>query len=307
MNSITFSQVVDGYLLSANSRHLSPHTIHDYVNTFKKFSRFLIQDPLFDSITVHQVEMFLANQDVSKKTVLNYHIGLSALWTWAKKEELVQEHILHKVDRIKPEKKAIKPYTEDDIRNMLNSLDHTRVYSRPGKRDTTHRLVHADRNRAIIFILLDTGIRVSELVNLKLQEADLKNRRIHVMGKGSKERAIPISPRTSSVIWKYLTSRKEARLGEYLLVTNDGRKLTRSRILRIIRTIGQRAGVMRAAVHRFRHTFAINYLRNGGDAYSLQMMLGHSTMEMVKTYLSLAQADLDANHIKASPVSNWRI
>ena len=127
------------------------------------------------------------------------------------------------------------------------------------------------------------------------------------MGKGSKERTIPISPRTGRVVWKYLTSRKEDRLGDYLFVTNDGEKMTRSRVLRIIKTIGQRAGVMRATVHRFRHTFAINYLRNGGDAYSLQMMLGHSTMEMVKTYLSLAQADLDANHIKASPVSNWRI
>ena len=79
-----------------------------------------------------------------------------------------------------------------------------------------------------------------------------------------------------------MTSREEARLGEYLLVTNDGRKLTRSRILRIIRTIGERAGVMRDTVHRFRHTFAINYLRNGGDAYSLQMMLGHSTMRSSK-------------------------
>ena len=307
MNTITFSQVVDGYLLFASARHLSPHTIRDYVTTYNKFSNFLDRDPPFESITIQQVEKFLADQNVSKKTILNYHIGLSALWTWAVGEDLVQEHILHKVKRIKPEKKAIKPYTEEDIRNMLNSLDHTRVYSRPGKRDTSHRLVYADRNRVIIFILLDTGVRVSELINLKLQEVDLRNRRIYVMGKGSKERTIPISPRTGRVIWKYLTSRKEARLGEYLLVTNDDRKLTRSRVLRIIRTIGQRAGVMKATVHRFRHTFAINYLRNGGDAYSLQMMLGHSTMEMVKNYLSLAQADLDANHIQASPVSNWRL
>jgi len=307
MNSVTFSQIIDGYLLAAGARHLSKHTIRDYVTTYKKFSKYLNHDPPIESISAKQVEEFLANQNVSKKTVLNYHIGLSALWTWAVDEDLAKEHILHKVKRIKPEKKAIKPYTEDDIRNMLNSLEHSQIYSRPGMRDTTHRLPHADRNRAIIFILLDTGVRVSELINLKLQEVDLRNRRIYVMGKGSKERTIPISPRTGRVIWKYLTSRKEDRLGDYLFVTNDGLKLTRSRVLRIIINIGQRAGVMKANVHRFRHTFAINYLRNSGDAYSLQMMLGHSTMEMVKNYLAIAQADLDANHIQASPVSNWRL
>ncbi len=60
-------------------------------------------------------------------------------------------------------------------------------------------------------------------------------------------------------------------------------------------------------VHRFRHTFTINYLSNGRDPYSLQMMLGHSTLEMVKTYLELSQADLEKNHRQASPVANWRL
>jgi integrase/recombinase XerD len=94
---------------------------------------------------------------------------------------------------------------------------------------------------------------------------------------------------------------------DLLFVTRMGRPITRSRLLKILSAIGRRAGVMKVTVHRFRHTFAVNYLWNGGDAYSIQMMLGHSTMEMVKTYLALAQADLDANHLQASPVSNWRL
>ena len=70
---------------------------------------------------------------------------------------------------------------------------------------------------------------------------------------------------------------------------------------------GSSAGVGGVSIHRFRHTFVINYLRNGGDPYSLYMMLGHSTMEMVKTYLAIAQADLERMNKKASPVENWRL
>ena len=83
--------------------------------------------------------------------------------------------------------------------------------------------------------------------------------------------------------------------------------MNRDQLLKSLRSIGRRAGIQKVNVHRFRHTFAINYLRNGGDPWSLQMMLGHSTMEMVKNYLALAQADLEKNHKIASPVDNWRL
>lgn len=307
MNQITFSQAVEGYLLAANARHLSPHTLDDYLNTYRKFELFLEKDPPIANINSHHVEEFLKSQTVSKKTILNYHTGLSALWAWAVKEELVESNIVHKVERVKPEKKAIAPYSHDDIQALLSTLNQSKKYRRPGKRECSHSLPQADRNRAIIYLLLDTGLRASELCKLRIHEVDIKNQRVKVMGKGTKERILPFSARTGQVLWKYLAQRKGATAGDALFISKTGRPLTRMTLLHLLIGIGERAGVKKVNCHRFRHTFAINYLRNGGDPWSLQMMLGHSSMETVKIYLALAQADLEKTHKIASPVDNWRL
>jgi integrase/recombinase XerD len=304
---ITFTQAIDGYLLAANARRLSQHTLLDYINTYRRFLDFLQEDPPIEEISAGQVEAFLASRPVSKKTVLNYHTGLSALWTWAVAEEVVKEQVVRKVQLARPEKRSILPYTEADVRAMLSMVTTSRLYRRPGKRESSHSVLHPERNRAIILVLLDTGLRATELCELQVNQVDLRNRRLTVMGKGTKERTLPFSARTGQALWKYLAIRKEVSGGDRLFVTKDGRPIDRDQLLKSLRVLGQRSGVNEVNVHRFRHTFAINYLRNGGDPYSLQMMLGHSTMEMVKTYLALAQADLEKNHKIASPVDHWRL
>ena len=305
--TITFSQAVEGYTLAAHSRRLSEYTLLDYHNTFRKFQAFLNGDPPLDFISKQQVETFLSIQNVSKKTLLNYHVGLSALWTWAVNEGIAKTHTLHQVERAKPEKRSINPYSMTDVRSMLAVLQHSRSYNRLGKKESMHSLPNAERNRMIILILLDTGIRASELCELRIHQVDVRNNRITVFGKGSKERTLPFSSRTGQAIWRYLATRNDAAAGDFLVVSQLDRPFERDELRWTLTRIGNRAGVGGVNVHRFRHTFAITYLRNGGDPWSLQMMLGHSTMEMVKNYLALAQADLEKNHKIASPVDNWRL
>ena len=127
------------------------------------------------------------------------------------------------------------------------------------------------------------------------------------MGKGSKERSLPFSPRTGQAIWKYLAARTSDHLNDPLFATGQDSPLSRDRLLKTIAAIARRAGVQEANVHRFRHTFATNFLRNGGDPWTLQAMLGHSTMDMVHRYLEIVQVDLDSKHQLASPISNWRL
>ena len=308
MNKLTFSQAIEGYLLNAGARHLSPHTIADYLNTFRKFEIYKDDDLRFASISQNDIQEFLAAQTkLSNKTLLNYHTGLSALWTWAVKEQIVPANVVKGIQPPRPEKREIVPFTEAEIKAMLAALGRSRIYSRPGKRSSNHGLPDAERNHAILMLMLDTGIRASEVSSLKIFDVDQRNQRIQVMGKGSKERSIPFSARTGQVLWRYLSTRSNARVGDMLFVTKTNRPVERCSLLKLLHGIGERAGVKDVHPHRFRHTFAIQYLRNGGDAYTLQALLGHSTLDMVKTYLRLAQVDLDEAHRRASPVDNWRL
>jgi site-specific recombinase XerD len=129
-----------------------------------------------------------------------------------------------------------------------------------------------------------------------------------VMGKGRKERALLIAPRTAQHIWRYLATRDDAaRDRAFLFATRQGTRMSRYSLRRLIKRIGERAGVPAATVHRFRHTFAIEFLRNHPNAYALQAMLGHSSLKMVNRYLFIAQADLDRAHRHGSPVINWNL
>ena len=126
-------------------------------------------------------------------------------------------------------------------------------------------------------------------------DIDQVNRRLKVLGKGNKERLLPFSPRTGSALFRHLAG-------------SEGKPFpfTRNSLAHLVQRIGQRAGIS-ANPHCFRHTFAIMYLRNGGDPYTLQEILGHSSMEMVKRYIALAQVDIDAAHRRASPVEGWAL
>lgn len=308
MLHIPLSKAVDGFMLSLGARNLSINTIEDYTRTLRKFASFLKDDPNVDAITSQHVETFLASLDgLSNKSRLNHFIGLSSFWTWLTKEEIVPVHILRKLTPPKAEPKEIIPFTEAEVKALLSALNKSRTYTRGG-RVIDHSLNSCERNRAILLLLLDTGIRASELCNLRVEDLDNRNHRIFVKhGKGMKERLLPFSPRTGQMIWRYLATRKDTRPQDPLFTSKLDRSLERTKLSEMIRSIGNRAGVPNSHPHRFRHTFAIQYLRNGGNAYTLQSMLGHSTLETVRIYLRLAQLDLDTAHRRASPVDNWRL
>jgi site-specific recombinase XerD len=312
VKTFLYSDVVEGYILSLNARHLSEHTISDYSRTLHKFGEFLEVDLCVDQITHRHIESFLTvNPKLSNKSVLNRYIGLSSLWTWLIHEEIVTVNVVRKLKPPKPQKKDVTPLSETEVKAIFSVLSRSKVYHRQVDHqgvNVDHELSSFERNRAMLLLMLDTGIRASELCDLNIEDLKQKNSQIYVRkGKGDRERILPFSPRTGQMIWRYLASRKNADPKEPLFLSKIGRRLHRDKLSHMVADIGRRAGVPDVYPHRFRHTFAIQYLRNGGNAYTLQRMLGHSTLETVKIYLKIAQVDIDAVHRIASPVDNWRL
>lgn len=318
----TLSQAIDGFMLACAARQLSVHTVRDYATTLRRFRGFVDGDPLLCDIepdTIRRFMVFLATpqpgggavarapRPLSKKTSLNYHTGLSALWTWAVGEHIVERNVVREVEPPRAAKPAIVPLSQADVKALVAACERSREYSRPGKRACDNVRPTGLRDKTLIFLLLDTGMRASEVCGITARDVDLKNRRVFVIGKGDRERSLPISPETARVLWRYMAERAAAKASEPLFVTITGRPMDRVVLLEMLKDLGAKVGVPDCHPHRFRHTFAINFLRNGGNVYELQMALGHASLEMVRVYLALAETDLQRAHEEASPVTMWRL
>ena len=113
---------------------------------------------------------------------------------------------------------------------------------------------------------------------------------------------------TRQAVWHYLAGREDGDDGGApLFVARGGHIMRPCTLLQLVRSIGKKAGVPNVYPHKLRHTFAITYLRSGGDVFTLQQILGHGSLDMVRHYARIAQSDVAQAHRKASPVDNWRL
>ncbi|MBN1316343.1 MAG: site-specific integrase [Anaerolineales bacterium] len=176
-------------------------------------------------------------------------------------------------------------------------------------RRTTYR-----RDEAIILTLLDTGLRASEICSLKIGCVDQKTGRIDVKhgvaggAKDGKGRIVYLGKATRRSLWRYLAERNDSKDPDApLFLGLCDRPMNRDALRLLIKRLGKKAGVNKCYPHRFRRTFIITYIRSAGDVFTLQALLGHSTLDMVQRYTRIAQVDIERAHQKASPANNWRL
>lgn len=299
-----FEQALEGYWLE-RKRGFSPSTVADYSNSFRNFVEFIGEGTDLKDIRPKHVRTFLnylaEERQHKPHSVANAWTAISSFYTWAE-HELGVEHIVRgKIRAPKVPDPEIVPYTQTEVHAMLDACHQT------GGRQVQRRPTSL-RDRAMITILVDTGVRASELTALKVGDYTRSTGQLLVRkGKGSKPRAVFMGNNARKVLWRYLAERPEADDKAPLIATKTGNHLQRDNVRHTIQRAAERAGVRGATVHRFRHTFAINFLRNGGNPIQLQSMLGHSRMDTLTIYVKLAAVDLEQAQRIASPADNWNL
>jgi site-specific recombinase XerD len=158
-------------------------------------------------------------------------------------------------------------------------------------------------------LLIDTGLRIEELINLRLEDLRMKEGWLKVMGKGKKERIVPIGSNAQKALQRYLFRyRPKAfyRDIDNVFLTLSGTPLSTNSMKLMFSRLAFRSGVHRLHAHLCRHTFATRFLINGGDVFSLQQILGHSSLEMVRHYVNLAANHVIIQHHKYSPMDRFQ-
>lgn len=303
-----FSQALEGYWLE-RTRDFSPHTISDYKVHFRRFQTFT-NDQLLAKIVaddIHEFLNYLAEElELGKKTVANAWMALSSFYTWAEKALAVPHIIRGHVQRPRYERPQILPYTRDEIAALLKVTDFAAGWdTRNGKRTQNARPTKL-RDRALILLFLDTGLRTSELIGLQMRDYDRTTGQIIVrQGKGGKDRIVFAAQGAKAALWRYLVDRQPASPSDPIFITRTGQPLERNSLRHLLQRLGQRSAVTNVTIHRFRHTFAVEFLRNGGNALELQRLLGHAKLETVNVYVKLASVDLERAQRDASPADRW--
>lgn len=265
------------YLLDAQSRNYSPRTIESMRGRVGRFVAWLAAHDIaqIDALTTADIRRFQLERQgiVGEMTLHTEARALRAFLNWCVAESYLTVSPMPKMPR-RPAliKTALTPA---QLRQLLRNADA--------------------RETVIVLMLLDTGVRASELCRIDVEHIDIVNGRIKVRGKWNKERWVYIGARTVKTLLRYWTA-NGIEQGAAIRNERNARRMTRNGLFRTLRRMAQRARVEGVSPHSLRRTFAVFHLRNGVDLYTLARLMGHEDIATLKVYLDLADADAAEAH-----------
>lgn len=274
---------------------LSKNTIESYSIDLRKFQDFLLQNnKSFSSFTRNDVVGFietLRNEGYSISTTCRFISSIKGLCKYLIIENIIKEDPSENLQTPKRWEKLPKSLSVSEIRSFLEL-------------DTPIDKPTMIRDSVMLELLYSSGLRVSELVSLKVEDINLEAGFIRVLGKGSKERIVPVNLRAIGKLKSYLKKERleilKKRQSSYLFVTGRGRLLTRQRFWQAIKALGKKKGI-ELSPHTLRHSFATHLLEGGADLRSVQKMLGHSDISTTQIYTKVTTERLKKVYTKHHP------
>lgn len=315
--SIGLDDLVEGFLFSLRAEGKSNSTITYYSSLLKALSFYTREHGWTNSITSldsskareflswvssRTVELKVCNnggKTVKKSkpsTAWPYFRALRRLLNWAVEEGYLNTSPLSSIHFKQPSAPPVEGYSIEELKRLFAVCDldiKTRAH------------FTGIRNKAMLLLFLDSGLRRAEMAGLKLNDLDLERRRARVLGKGNKTGIAPFSPTTAKSLWAWLVERKSRATTTHLWVTEEGNAFSIEGLVSWFDRLKERAQVKGpGGIHRLRHTAALQYLRGARDSFLLQLFLRHESLEMSRRYTQgLKQEEaFEAHRNGASPV-----
>ncbi|MDD5701429.1 MAG: tyrosine-type recombinase/integrase [Dehalococcoidales bacterium] len=310
-SSIGLHDLIEGFLFSISAEGKNPRTAECYSDKLHTLLKYAQEHKRPDSINLLDIQRFreflswTGSREIIQtnchggtyvrkarpSTAWFYYRALRRLFNWA-----LESSPISSIRFKPPSPPPVQAYSREDLQKLLAVCD---LDIKSGSFFT------GIRNKAMLLLFIDAGIRRSELANLKMSDLDMDNRFVKVLGKGNKVGMAPFSAKTAKAIWAWTLERKKRAMADNLWITEEGTAFNIQGLVSWFARIKQRAGVSQTGgVHRLRHTAALAYLRQAKDSFLLQLFLRQSSLEMSRRYTQGLKAEeaIQAHRNRASPV-----
>lgn len=273
----------------------SNNTINSYIHEVSKFYEYVKKDNL-NNITKKDIKDYIAylkKNNISTKTIAHNISCLKSFYKFLIINKIVSSDQMDGIDTPKITKSLPKVLSIDEVVKLLDINPETNFDY---------------RNKAMLELIYATGLRVSELVNLKLADIDLNMAVVRVMGKGSKERIIPIGDYALTSLKDYINNYRNSmmkrNINDYVFINNHGNKMTRQGFFKIIKNEAKKKNIKTEfSPHTLRHSFATHLLNYGADLKVIQELLGHSNISTTQIYTHVSKDKLKVNYDEFHPHS----
>jgi site-specific recombinase XerD len=227
---------------------------------------------------------------LSPATIAGDAQAFKSLASWLQSEHYRPDNVFAGLKKPKVPKTLKRPFNADELERLIEAIGTATAA--------------AIRLLAMFLLCLDTGIRVSELVTAELTNFDPVKGELYVRGKGARDRRVPVGQTARRAILRYVRDHRPPAANpklDFVFLTAEGLPLSRDAVEKMFDRLEQKSGI-KISPHMLRRTFAVRFLVNGGDAFSLAKILGHSSLEVTKIYVELANTEIQAKHARCSPV-----